>query len=221
MTHRPNPNPAAPTMLSFLLLLLGIVGYVAGAAVQRYTWVFQLISLAAITASLYMLIRWRMTWFVFAVSPRDHRHVPTGWRDDDAKIGCPAVGEGGAAAKPGQNPYRFMAPEQLDLIVVKGQGGRAGVMECVLGVDSLVQAWAVCRKNAAEDELPRYQAGDIRAQYPGVKLYEYTQTFQWDTAIVAVFRDGAGYAGLLLDIPPETPLGRYLLTAPCNPVEEM
>ncbi len=222
MTHRPNPNPAAPTMLSFLLLLLGIVGYVAGAAVQRYTWVFQLISLAAITASLYMLIRWRMTWFVFAVSPRDHRHVPTGWRDDDAKIGCPAVGEGGGMpTTPAQNPYLYMAPEQLDFIVVKGQGGRAGVMECVLGMDSLVQAWAVCRREEDEPALPRYQPQKLREQYPGVKLYVYTQTFQWSTAIVTVFRDGNGYAALLLDIPPEAPLARYLLTAPCNPVEEM
>ncbi len=209
MTHRPTPNPAAPTMLSFLLLLLGIVGYIAGAAVQRFAWVFQLLCIIGVTASLYLLIRWRMTWFVFSVGPRDHRNVPTGW--EDAAAACPTEGTG-ALAMAG-NPYRFLPMEQLDFLVVKGQGSRQGVMECVLGMDSLVQAWPVCRRASDEGELPPYQPRQIRAQYPGVKLFEYTQTFQWDTAIVTVFRDGAGYAALLLDIPPESPLGRFLLGA--------
>ncbi len=220
MTHRPNPNPSPPTMLSFLLLLLGLVSYITGAAVQRYAWVFQLICLAAITASLFLLIRWRMTWFVFSVSPRDHRHVPTNWHNDDDPIGCPAV-HGGVPVHPAQNPYPFLSPEQLDFIVVKGQGSRPGVMECVLGMDSLVQAWPVCRREEDDSALPPYQPQKIRQQYPGVKLYEYTQTFRWDAAIVTVFRDGAGYAALLLDIPPEAPLAQYLLTAPRNPVKEM
>ncbi len=216
MTHRPNPNKAAPTMLSFLLLLLGIVGYIAGAAVERYAWVFQLVCLVGVTASLYVLLRWRMTWFVFSVGPRDHRDIPTGWEPmTKSGIHCPATGSPTAdrLANPSlQNPYRYVAPEQLDFVVVKGQGSRPGVMECVLGMDSLVQVWAVCRRNGQDGDHPRYRAAALRAQYPDAKLYEYTQTFLWDTAIVAVFRDGNGYAALLLDIPPESSLGQYLLT---------
>ncbi len=217
MTHRPTPNKAAPTMLSFLWLMLGIVGYVAGAAAERFSWVFQLLCLVGVTASLYMLLRWRMTWFVFTVGSRDHGDVPTDWEAFPAGMaGCPAEGgpsggsrTGGAAV----NPYRFVAPDTLDFVVVKGQGSRAGIMECVLGMDSLVQAWAVCRREHSSPDLPSYRAKEVRARYPEAKLYEYIQTFLWDTAMVAVFRDGPGYAVLLLDIPPESPLGQYLLTA--------
>ncbi len=216
MNHRPNPNKATPTMLSFLLLLLGIVGYLAGVAAEKYAWVFQMVCIIGITASLYVLLRWRMTWFLFSICPRDHRDMPAGYDFPAVGMadaaGCPVTGVNGAGFSAAErNPYGFMEPEQLDLVVVKGQGSRPGIMECVLGMDSLVQVWAVCRKAGVDTNLSPYRPADIRAQYPGVKLYEYTQTFQWDTAMVAIFRDGNGYAALLLDIPPESILGQYLL----------
>ena len=194
MTYRPSPNTSVPTMLSFLCLGVGIVGYIAGAMTQRYAWIFQLICLAGVVASLYLLLRWRMTWFVFAIRPKeDHSAV---WEDAE-----PALA-GGLS-------LRYAPADTLDFIVVKGQGSRNGVMECVLGLDSLVQASVVCRK--PENDVPAYSRKDILAQYPGVKVYEYIQTYRWDRAVLAVFRDGNGYAALLLDLPEETEMGRTLI----------
>ena len=195
MIYRPNPNSSVPTMLSFLCLGIGIVGYIAGTMAERYAWVFQLVCLAGVVASLYLLLRWRMTWFVFAVRPRDdHRAV---WEDAE-----PALA-GGLS-------LRYAPADTLDFIVVKGQGSRSGVMECVLGLESLVQASVVSRRT--EEDVPVYSRKDILGQYPGVKVYEYIQTYRWDRAILAVFRDGDGYAALLLDLPEDTEIGQTLLS---------
>jgi len=198
MTYRPNPNASVPTLLSFLCLGVGIVGYIAGAMTQRYAWIFQLICLAGVVASLYLLLRWRMTWFVFAIRPKeDHSAV---WEDAE-----PAL-VGGLS-------LRYAPADTLDFIVVKGQGSRGGVMECVLGLDSLVQASVVCRSSRnPEEDVPVYSRRDILAQYPGAKVYEYIQTYRWDRAVLAVFRDGNGYAALLLDLPEDTEIGRTLLS---------
>lgn len=198
MTYRPNPNPSVPTMLSFLCLGIGIVGYIAGAMTERYAWIFQLVCLAGVVASLYLLLRWRMTWFVFAIRPKeDHGAV---WEDEE-----PALA-GGLS-------LRYASADMLDFIVVKGQGSRGGVMECVLGLDSLVQASVVCRSGRnPEEDVPVYSRKDILTQYPGAKVYEYIQTYRWGRAILAVFRDGNGYAALLLDLPEDTEIGRTLLS---------
>ncbi|MBQ8401872.1 MAG: hypothetical protein IJX14_08085 [Clostridia bacterium] len=195
MTYRPNPNPSVPTMLSFLSLGIGIVGYIAGVMTERFAWVFQLVCLAGVVASLYLLLRWRMTWFVFAIRPRDSRD---------------AVWEDAEPALAGGISLRYAPADLLDFIVVKGQGSRGGVMECVLGLDSLVQASVVCRTGGGD--VPVYSRKDILGQYPGAKVYEYIQTYRWEKAVLAVFRDGEGYAALLLDLPEETEIGRILLS---------
>ena len=198
MTYRPNPNPSVPTMLSFLCLGIGSVGYIAGAMTERYAWIFQLICLAGVVASLYLLLRWRMTWFVFAIRPKDDHS---------------AVWEDAEPALAGGLSLRYAPADTLDFLVVKGQGSRGGVMECVLGLDSLVQAAVVRRTDSRipQEEVPVYSRKDILGQYPGAKVYEYIQTYRWDRAVLAVFRDGNGYAALLLDLPEETEIGRTLL----------
>ena len=199
MTYRPSPNSSIPTMLSFLCLGIGIVGYIAGSMTERYAWIFQLICLAGVVASLYLLLRWRMTWFVFAIRPKDDHS---------------AVWEDAEPALAGGLSLRYAPADMLDFIVVKGQGSRGGVMECVLGLDSLVQASVVFRTDSRMpgEDVPVYSRKDILTQYPGAKVYEYIQTYRWEKAILAVFRDGDGYAALLLDLPEETEIGRTLLS---------
>ena len=109
---------------------------------------------------------------------------------------------------------RYAPADALDFIVVKGQGSRNGVMECVLGLDSLVQAAVVCRTDSRNpvENMPVYSRKAVQSQYPGAKVYEYIQTYRWEKAILAVFRDGDGYAALLLDLPEETEIGRTLLS---------
>lgn len=192
MTYRPDPDMKAPTMLSFLALAAGMLCYVAGAMVQRYAWVCQLLCFAGVITSLYLLVRWRMTWFVYAIRPRG----------DDSP-----VWEETALA--GNISLRYTSPDLLDLIVVKGQGNRAGGMECVLGLDSLLRAETVSRK--PETDAPRYDRDAIRRQYPGTKVYEYIQTWHWQYALQLVFRDGDSYAVLLLDLPADSAMGELLL----------
>ena len=60
--------------------------------------------------------------------------------------------------------------------------------------------------------MPVYSRKAVLGQYPGAKVYEYIQTYRWEKAILAVFRDGDGYAALLLDLPEETEIGRTLLS---------
>jgi len=194
MTYRPNPNPSVPTMLSFLWLGAALVSWLAGTAVQRFVWLFQLLTIAGVVVSLYLLLRWRMTWFVYAVRTREDR-TPV-WEDAE-----PALA-GGAS-------LRYVPADRLDFIVVKGQGAKNGVMECVLGLDELVQASVVCRKK--DGAHPKYDRKALLAEYPGAKMYEYIQTYRWESAVTAVFRDGEGYAVLLLDLPEESEMGRYLL----------
>lgn len=194
MTYKPIPNTSVPTMLSFLCLGVAAVGYLAGAAADRFAWLFQTVTLAGVVTSLYLLLRWRMTWFVYAVRPKEDR-TPV-WNDAE-----PALA-GGVS-------LRYVPADTLDFIVVKGQGARNGVMECVLGLDALVQVSVVCRKDG--DDCPRYDRKKLMTEYPGAKVYEYIQTYRWEKAITAVFRDGSGYAVLLLDLPEESEMGRYLL----------
>lgn len=197
MTYRPNPDPSPPTMLSFVCLACGMLCYLSGAAVAKYAGVFQMLGLAGLIASLYLLLRWRMTWFVFALRPRGE-NTPV-WENTEA---APATGSLG-------NPYRYLPIDQLDLIVVKGQGNRTGAMECVLGLGDLLTAQVVSRKTS--EDTPTYDRSAYQRQYPGAKVYEYIQTWHWERAIVAVFREGSGYAVLLLDVPPEHEIGQTLL----------
>lgn len=198
MTYRPNPNTTPPTMLSFVCLGCGMLCYLSGAAVTKYAGVFQMLGLVGLIASLYLLLRWRMTWFVFSIRPRND-DTPV-WENTEA-----ALANAGSLA----NPYRYLPRDELDLIVVKGQGNRAGAMECVLGLGDLLKAQVVSRK--ATDGLPTYDRHTYQKQYPGARVYEYIQTWHWETAIVAVFREGSGYAVLLLDIPEDHPIGQMLL----------
>lgn len=193
MTYRPTPDTSVPTMLSFLCLGMGIVAYIAGAMSDRFAWAFQLACMIGVVASLYLLLRWRMTWFVFALRLREDK-TPV-WEGEPALAGGMSL--------------RYAPADTLDFIVVKGQGSRDGAMECVLGLDVLVQAYAVSRK--ADGDVPVYDRKAIRAQYPGVKVYEYIQTYRWDRAVLAVFRDGDGYDALLLDLPEDCEIGKMLI----------
>ena len=195
MTYRPSPNPSAPTMLSFLWLGIAAVAYLAGNMAERFAWAFQLVCILGVVVSLYLLLRWRMTWFVYAVVPRGEGMA---WEEE------PALAGGGL--------LRRMPPDGLDFVVVKGQGAKNGVMECVLGMDDLAEVWEVSRKAGNADETcPVYSRKAILERYPGAKVYESIQTYGWERAVAAVFRDGQSYAVLLLDLPAESGMGRYLL----------
>lgn len=194
MTYKPHSNPTTPTILSVLFLLLAAVGYIVGSIVGRYAWLFQLVCIAGVVGAVYMILRWRMTWFVYAIRPRED---------------STPVWEGETPAFAGGIDLRYVPADRLDFIVVKGQGNRTGAMECVLGLDALLRAFPVVSK-ADGSGRQVYDRRTFLAQYPGAKLFEYTQSYGWTEAMIAVFRDGAGYAVLLLDLPEETEMGAWL-----------
>lgn len=206
MIYRPDPDTTAPTRLSFVCLVGGMLCYLGGAAVGRYAGVFQMIGLAGLVGSLYLLLRWRMIWFVFSIRPRGD-DTPV-WNGTETAT----AGDGGTIDGVMDDlRLRYLPTEELDLIVVKGQGNRAGAMESVLGLGDLLQAHVVSRKPC--DGVDTYGRQAILRQYPGAKVYEYIQTWHWEKAIAAVFRDGSGYAVLLLDVPAEHPVGQTILAA--------
>lgn len=196
MTYKPDPDMSPPTLLSFVCLVGGMLCYLSGTVVAKYAGFFQMLGLVGLVSSLYLLLRWRMTWFVFSLRRRGD-DVPLWDGTETALAG-------------GDLSLRYLPTEELDLIVVKGQGNRTGAMECVLGLGDLLTAQVVRRK-PGNDAAVVYDRKAYQRQYPGAKVYEYIQTWHWETALVTVFRDGNGYAVLLLDIPPEHEIGQTLL----------
>ena len=181
MQWRPTQkNVSSLVVLMVLTSLLAAVGYIAGNRVDRFAWLFQLLCIGGIAAMLYLLIRYHMTWFVYSIRTKSDKTVP---------------GIGAVLSEDLPMHITHLPKDMLDFAVVKGQGRRGGVLECLLGLEQFVRAIPITEKTA-DGGMPLKEA---RKQYPDMALYDYTITLFRKEALLLVFLDGEKYTGILIE----------------------
>ena len=189
-------NPRPLYCLIFTLWIVGVALYAApdaasAAGIRLPVLPFELFAVAAVIAGVFLLIRFGMTHFVYAVR----------LRNDDSPADLEAV-------PAGMTDLSRCRPEFLDFTVTRSQGARAGALECVLGLDSLVSAAPV--KLRGKSSLPPVKElwKRCRNETPGFVFYDYTVTFRLEKALALVFLDGNRRVGVLIEADEE--MAQYL-----------
>ena len=108
MKYSPVPQKGKTTALAGILFAIALVSYVFSIMKITSPALLQLITLLAITAAVYVLVRFRYTTVTYMITPR------------------------------GREEYEgIQLLSDIDFIVTKSQGRREGIMECRLSLDLL------------------------------------------------------------------------------------
>ncbi len=176
-------NPGVRWIIAALLVFGGISyaipifcnanGIAVGGAV------FQLVTVFAVVAAVFMIVRYQMTGFVYLIRPRSDLS------DDDRELAY-------AGSQTAAGTLRFPA-DMLDFVVIKSQGSRAGATECVLSIADLVAVIPLKKDGASKKSVRETYAAD------GYISYDYTVTLGTDDALALVFIDGNRYAGIFIE----------------------
>ncbi|MBQ7312932.1 MAG: hypothetical protein IJW81_05060 [Clostridia bacterium] len=186
-------NPRVAVMIAALLIFGGIAyaipifcnanGIAIGGAV------FQLVTVAAVVAAVFLAVRYQMTHFVYLIRPRsdiDENGMETAFAGN--------IGMLNAAHLPA---------DMLDFVVIRSQGNRAGAAECVLSIADLAAVIPVEKIGTDKKRIrERYQAD-------GYVYYDYTVTLGLDNALALVFIDGNRYAGIFIE--PDEAMRAYFM----------
>ena len=154
---------------------------------------FTAITLLAVVAAVYLLIRYRMTSFTYIIRLRDE----TDGDIDSEKVYA------------GEFDITSVKPELLDFCVYRAQGSRMAAMECVFSLSDLVQASVTAKKK--NDKCPTRE--EIRQSYlkkGEFAMYDYTLTFGLEDALELVFIDGNRYVGVIIEA--DERMTNYLLS---------
>ena len=187
-------NPRVTAIIAALLVFGGISyaipifcnanGIATGGAV------FQLITVAAVVAAVFLAVRYQMTHFVYLIRPRSdvsENGMETAFAGTVSPLGVTRL-----------------PPEMLDFVVIRSQGSRAGSMECVLSLDDLAAVIPVGKIRTDKKKIrEKYQAD-------GYVYYDYTVTLGLDDALALVFIDGNRYASIFIE--PDETMRAYLLS---------
>ena len=186
-------NPRVAVMIAALLIFGGIAyaipifcnanGIAVGGAV------FQLVTVAAVVAAVFLAVRYQMTHFVYLIRPRsdiDENGMETAFAGN--------VGTLNAAHLPA---------DMLDFVVIRSQGNRAGAAECVLSIADLAAVIPVEKIGTDKKRIRE------RYQEDGYVYYDYTVTLGLDNALALVFIDGNRYAGIFIE--PDEAMRSYFL----------
>ena len=186
-------NPRVAVIIAALLVFGGIAyaipifcnanGIAVGGAI------FQLVTVAAVVAAVFLAVRYQMTHFVYLIRPRSEL----------SENGMEAAFAGAA----GTMNSAHLPPEMLDFVVIRSQGSRAGGMECVLSLDDLAAVIPVDKMRTGKKAIrEKYQAD-------GYVYYDYTVTLGVTDALALVFIDGNRYAGIFIE--PDEAMRAYFL----------
>lgn len=186
-------NPRVAVIIAALLIFGGIAyaipifcnanGIAIGGAV------FQLVTVAAVVAAVFLAVRYQMTHFVYLVRPRS----------DISENGM----ETAFAGNIGTLNAAHLPADMLDFVVIRSQGNRAGAAECVLSIADLAAVIPVEKIGTDKKRIrERYQAD-------GYVYYDYTVTLGLDNALALVFIDGNRYAGIFIE--PDEAMRSYFL----------
>lgn len=147
-------------------------------------WLFTLLTLVSVVSAVFFLIRYRMTSFTYLIRMRSD--LPADEMETVSAYGADVTN---------------VRPEWLDFVVLKAQGNKPGVMECVMSLDDLVAVIPVSRKSedgkmTIKTVRDKYRKGDPSAFI----FYDYTLSFQLDEALELIFVDGNRYVGVILEV---------------------
>lgn len=182
------------------LLVFGGVTYAVPVVCQAkgvpvpMPWLFSLLTLAAVVGALFFLIRYRMTGFIYIIQPRNGADADLSMETAYASVG----------------DMLSVRPEWLDLVVMKSQGSRMPVTECVLSLGDLAAVIPVKRKSDGRSATVKSVRDKYRERSASdFVFYDYTMTFLWDDAVELVFIDGQRYVGVILEA--DDAMRRYFL----------
>ncbi len=183
-------NPQVTLVFAALLVFGGVtymLPYICRAnEVTISAFPFTMLSLAAIVAAVYMLIRYRMTSYKYIIRLRD-----------DAGIGEEA---GLVSVMAGSLDITSCRREVLDFCVYRAQGTRLESLECLLSLGDLVEATPVIRRGKSTTKIPT--KNEVRQKYEkhgDFVFYDYTLTFSLTEALELVFIDGNRYVGIIIE----------------------
>ena len=154
---------------------------------------FQLVTVIAVVAAVFLAVRYQMTHFVYLIRPRS----------DISENGMEtAFAAGSAGAEP--NGVTRFPPDMLDFVVIKSQGSRAGAAECVLSLSDLAAVFPLTKDGETRNSIrERYQAD-------GYVSYDYTLTLGAGDVLALVFIDGNRYAGIFIE--PDEAMRAYFMS---------
>ena len=151
--------------------------------------IFQLLTVLAIVAAVFFVVRYQMTGFVYLIHPRSH--TP----DSDLETAFAGHTDDASVTR--------LPPEMLDFVVVKSQGSRAGATECVLSLSDLVAVYPLTKSGETKKSIRERYITD------GYVCYDYTLTLGLDNALALVFIDGNRYAGIFIE--PDEAMRAYFM----------
>ena len=151
---------------------------------------FQLVTVIAVVAAVFVAVRYQMTGFVYLIHPRS----------DISDNGMETAYAGTADTL---GITRF-PPDMLDFVVIKSQGSRAGATECVLSLADLAAVVPLTKGSATKNAIRERYAAD------GYVYYDYTITLGIDNALALVFIDGNRYAGIFIE--PDEAMRTYFMS---------
>lgn len=152
MNYSPTPQKRIAGTISAILLVIAAVSYIFSGTGLVSPLPLQTVCMSCICAAVYILVRFVYTGITYIVRPRDN----------------------------GSGKVWLLPREQVDFCVIKSQGKRAGVTECMLSLDKLVRI----------DEFTDGYGSRIREEFKGAKLYYYTASMFPEKRQALIFDDG-------------------------------
>lgn len=152
MKYSPPASVRRAWTVSVILLSLAAASYVISLTDVPLHLGFELLCMGCVCAAVYILVRFVYTRVTYILRPRNDS----------------------APALDSSSSYK------TDLCVVKTQGRREGIAECVLSLDDLVRI----------DEFTDGYTSRLRAEIKGVKFYFYTVSMFPKRRLALIFDDG-------------------------------
>lgn len=167
MRYTPKPDSTPARRITCALIGAGIAVFMLSPVFPSARAVFQLTAFLLLSAGIYVTVRYLMTSYSYAVTPRN--------ADAD---------DGTVPAAAGVFHLHCLPPSQLDFVVQKSQGQRVGIVETRLSMEELRYFAPLSPKGGRKREPFRL--------YPDLRLFRYTVTLRPAVTHIAVFQDAAG-----------------------------
>ena len=183
-------------VISFIVIgaLLYMIPLVCNAyEIKVIPWIFQFAALALIVGGIYVLMRYKLTEFVYEIRLNTRAEENT----DMIPVYASEV----------KADIARVSPEYLDFAVMRAQGTRIKAMECLLCLKDLVRVIPLSHNGQEGRETKQ----SVRKKYEpdGFVFYDYTVTPMTDEALELIFIEGNRYVGVIIE--PDLPMREYFM----------